>query len=342
MSVGIVRRITGTFLLLVLFNVKGYSQTGSSHHVRLMFYNVENLFDIYDDPLTEDEEFLPGGIRRWNYHRYSRKINSIYKTIIAAGEWEPPAIIAFCEIENRQVLQNLINNTNLSKYKYSIVHEDSPDERGIDVCLIYRKELICLIDYSYLKTLSVTGADYRTRDVLYSRFLVNQDTVHLFINHWPSRRGGMLAGETQRINIAKMVRERVDSILCKSSTGVNIIVMGDFNASPGDKVMEILTGKDENGTHLINLSENIPVGHGTYRYMGTWETIDQVIVSEELLRSNKELLTEPGLLQVFRPEFLLKEDSKYPGLSPFSTYSGYRYQGGYSDHLPVLLDLKLR
>jgi len=342
MSSGIVKRITGTLSLLLLLLVKGYPQDDASNSVRLMFYNVENLFDIYDDTLTEDEEFMPGGLRRWNYQRYSRKINSLYKTILAAGEWEPPAIVAFCEIENRKVLEDLVTSTNLSKYDYDIVHEDSPDERGIDVCLIYRKEMADIIDYSYLYTSVVTGNEFRTRDVLYARFLVNGDTIHLFVNHWPSRRGGVLAGEAQRIKIAEMVREKVDSIFVASYSNAQIIIMGDFNATPEDRVMSILAGRADNDSSLVNLSETLPDGTGTYRYMGTWEIIDQVIVSDALIKGNAGVFTEPGLLQVFRPDFLMMKDLKYPGLSPYSTYSGYRYQGGYSDHLPVLLDLRLR
>lgn len=342
MSSGIVKRITGTLSLLLLLLVKGYPQDDASHSVRLMFYNVENLFDIYDDTLTEDEEFMPGGLRRWNYQRYSRKINSLYKTILAAGEWEPPAIVAFCEIENRKVLEDLVYSTNLSKYDYDIVHEDSPDERGIDVCLIYRKEMADIINYSYLNTSVVTGNEFRTRDVLYARFLVNGDTIHLFVNHWPSRRGGVLAGEAQRIKIAEMVREKVNSIFVASYSNAHIIILGDFNATPEDRVMSILAGQADNGSSLVNLSETLPDGAGTYRYMGIWEIIDQVIVSDALINGNERVFTEPGLLQVFRPDFLMMEDLKYPGLSPYSTYSGYRYQGGYSDHLPVLLDLRLR
>ena len=114
-----------------------------------MFYNVENLFDIYDDTLKDDNEFLPDGVMRWNFTRYNKKINSLYKTIVAAGEWNPPAIVALCEVENRKVLEDLIYGTYLSKYNYRIIHEESPDQRGIDVCLIYRKDYAEVIDYRY-------------------------------------------------------------------------------------------------------------------------------------------------------------------------------------------------
>jgi predicted extracellular nuclease len=343
MSNGIVKKIAGTFSLLLLLFIKGYPQDTDIDFVRLMFYNVENLFDIYDDTLTDDDEFLPGGLRRWNYKRYNTKINSLYKTIIAAGEWQPPAIIAFCEVENRKVLEDLIYKTNLSKYKYDIVHEDSPDERGIDVALIYRKEIVKLVGSSYLKTLAVTGTGFRTRDVLYTSFLINNDTVHLFVNHWPSRRGGVLAGQPQRMKIAAMVRSKIDSLNSKSHGKARIIITGDFNATPDDEVMSILTEKNEesNGS-MLNLSERLPPGSGTYRYKGTWEIIDQFIVSDQLLNKRAAIFTDHDNLRIFSSGFLLKKDLNYPGLSPNSTYYGYRYQGGYSDHLPVLLDLMLR
>ncbi len=136
------------FLLILTIN-SGNSQVVASKTERVMFYNVENLFDIYNDSLTDDNSFLPNGLMKWNSARYNKKINSLYKTIMAAGDWEPPAIVAFCEIENRKVLENLIYGTYLSKFKYGIIHEESPDRRGIDVCLIYRKDIANVIHYKY-------------------------------------------------------------------------------------------------------------------------------------------------------------------------------------------------
>ncbi|MCX6301408.1 MAG: endonuclease [Bacteroidia bacterium] len=338
MSGGIVKKTTGTLSLLFLFLIEGYPQE-TSPPIRFMFYNIENLFDTYDDSLTDDNEFLPGGLRRWNYQRYNRKISSVYKTIMAAGEWEPPAVVAFCEIENIRVLEDLVYGTYLSKYDYKIVHDDSPDARGIDVCLIYRKDITEIIDYSYFQPAGINKEEYNTRNVLYARFVIRSDTIHLFVNHWPSRRGGVLAGEPLRVRIAETVRSKLDSINESENGNARIIVMGDFNATPDDQVIGILTGSLKISSLMINLSEKL---QGTYRYMGTWETIDQVIVSGMLINCRDGIFTDPGLVKVFRPDFLLKRDLKYPGLSPFSTYSGYKYQGGYSDHLPVLLDLKSR
>jgi hypothetical protein len=339
MSGGIAAKITGTLSLLLFVFIGAYPQETSTP-VRIMFYNVENLFDIYDDPLTEDDEFLPSGLRRWNYQRYNRKVNSVYKTIIAAGGWEPPAVVAFCEIENRKVLEDLVYGTYLSKYNYEIIHEDSPDERGIDVCLIYRESMLNIIDYQYFKPLKLSH-EFRTRNVLYARFMTGADTIHLLVNHWPSRRGGVLAGEALRKEIAEMVRCKVDSIATIHSDP-KIIIMGDFNATPDDKVIGILNDDSNGKTHMVNLSENLSARSGTYRYMGTWEIIDQVLVSNALINSREGVFTGPELFRIFRPDFLLKKSPEFPGLTPFSTYSGYRYQGGYSDHLPILLDLMSR
>jgi exonuclease III len=280
---------------------------------------------------------------RWNLTRYKKKTYSLYKTIIASGEWEPPPVIAFCEIENRKVLEDLIYGTYLLKYNYSIIHEESPDRRGIDVCLIYRKEIANVICYRYWIPAEIVRKDFNSRSVLYTKFLIDSDTIHLIVNHWPSKRGGVLAGENYRLLIASMVREKVDSLIEKNPSGVRIIVLGDFNSTPDDQAIRSLVCSSDSGKTMINLSERLDDnGLGTYRYMGIWEMIDQVIVSKGLLFCREGLYTEPNLLRIFKPDFLLKKDPKYPGFSPYSTYHGYKYQGGFSDHLPVFLDLKIR
>jgi hypothetical protein len=343
MSSWIFPDISVVVLLLNLTLSTAYSQNVVSQNERVMFYNVENLFDTYDDSLTDDNDFLPDGLMRWNLARYNKKINSLFKTIIAAGEWDPPAIVGFCEIENRKVLEDLIYGTNLSKFNYSIIHEDSPDRRGIDVCLIYRRKLADLVLYKYWIPEELKNNDFNSRSVLYIKMVISSDTIHLIVNHWPSRRGGVLAGEDKRLQISAMVREKVDSILICSAKSARIILLGDFNCTPEDKLIRDLIYSPASERILINLSDSIKEnGRGTYRYMGRWEMIDQVIVSKGLLECEKGLYTDPNSLKIFRPDFLLKKDSKYPGFSPFSTYSGYRYQGGFSDHLPVILDLKVR
>jgi hypothetical protein len=338
---GLTYRISAILILIIFLWNRGFSQDVVIRPVRFMFYNVENLFDIYNDTLKEDDEFLPGGLMRWNQTRYNKKINSLYKTLIAAGEWDPPSVVAFCEVENRNVLEDLIYDTYLSKYSYGIVHEESPDVRGIDVCLIYRKDIAKIIDYKYWMPSGISSHEFATRSVLYAKLIVAKDTIHLIVNHWPSRRGGVLAGEDLRLKIAAMVREKSDSIMEISSNGGKIVIMGDFNSTPDDQEMKSLIIRSDSSNYLINLSESIvDKGFGTYRYLGTWEMIDQILVSSKLLNTYQGLVTDEKMLSIFKPDFLLRKDPKFPGDTPFSTYRGYKYQGGFSDHLPVLLDLK--
>jgi predicted extracellular nuclease len=320
-----------------------YSQDKLVSSLRFMFYNVENFFDVYDDSLKDDDAFLANGVMRWNSSRYSKKINSLYKTIVAAGEGNPPVVVALCEVENKRVLEDLLNYTYLSRYNYRIIHEESPDPRGIDVCLIYREDYVKLTDYRYWIPVSAGGEVFTSRSVLAARMLVNSDTLHILVNHWPSRRGGVLAGEELRHSIASMIRLKIDSIGVGSHEGPKIIIMGDFNCTPDDRVMQSFIHGERDDGSLVNLSEKFIAGtQGTYKYMGTWEVIDQVIVSERLINCADGLFTDASQLTIFKPDFLLTKDPKYPGFTPFPTYRGYRYHGGFSDHLPLLLDLQLR
>lgn len=310
-----------------------------------MFYNVENLFDTYDDSVKNDEEFLPGGIRGWTSTRYYKKLNSIFQTIAAAGEWNPPEIIGFSEIENRKVLEDLIYGTYLSRYNYGIVHNDSPDIRGIDAALIFRKETVSILDSRLWIPEGYTKENFASRSVLYVKCVIQNDTIHILVNHWPSRIGGELAKEGLRTDIAEMVRNKVDSISFANNGRAKIIIMGDFNCTWADSEIGVLTEMKSNqknniDSRLINLSEKTAKrGLGSYRYQGIWEMIDQIIVSDYLLNGSNGLYTNEDNFKVFNAGFLLKDDPKYPGKTPFSTYYGYKYQGGYSDHLPVLLEL---
>jgi hypothetical protein len=335
-------RLTLALLMSLLF-CRLNAQNGNWSSVKIMFYNVENLFDIYDDTLKDDNDFLPGGVMHWNFYRYDKKINGLYKTIVAAGEFSPPPIISFCEVESRKVLEDLVNKTYLSKYGYDIVHEDSPDRRGIDVCMIYRSDLVKIIDYKYWIPKVIMEKNFSSRSILYVKIEIDNDTLNLFFNHWPSRRGGVLSGEKLRILIASTIRNKVDSLIQSNNADDKIIIMGDFNCTPDSREIRALLASDEKDNILMNISGNLAEeGNGTYRYRGNWEMIDQVIVSKGLLADSKGLYTDKESLTIFRPDFLLVRDQKYPGFTPFSTYRGYRYQGGFSDHLPILLTLKIR
>ncbi|MFO7656403.1 MAG: hypothetical protein R6W78_04995 [Bacteroidales bacterium] len=312
---------------------------------RIMFYNVENLFDCKDDPKKNDNEFLPESKRHWTEQRFRQKLNNIFKVIAAAGESQPPEIVGFAEIENRYVLEQLVYNTPLSKYQYHIAHFDSPDERGIDVALIYRSDKVKRIAEKVYRVNFSPNSKRATRDILYFSFQLNRkDTLHLFVNHWPSRSGGQLASEKYRIFVANFLRAKTDSLLaCNINT--KIMLMGDFNDEPHNKsIKEVLkAGKVENTIlpeRLYNLSydaENLQAP-GSHKYQGNWALLDQAMVSGSLLKK-KGVYVLPGSFTIFSPSFLLEADEKYLGTKPKRTYIGFKYHGGFSDHLPVYIDL---
>lgn len=312
---------------------------------RLMFYNVENLFDWYDDRLTGDDDFLPAGKMHWTKKRCLQKINNIYKVIVATGGWEPPEVIALAEIENRFVLELLVRDTPLSKFHYEIIHHNSPDRRGIDVALLYRPGRLQKISESPVTISDPDSGNIRTRDILYCSFKTKEaDTIHLFTNHWPSRSGGQLSSEHLRMLAATVLKSKSDS-LTDANPRSKIIIMGDFNDQPDNRSLrETLQAAypDETpaGKKLYNLSyikKGCPVS-GTHKYQGIWALLDQVIVSGNLLNYGT-LFTTQERYRIFDAPFLLEPDDKYLGTKPDRTYIGYKYHGGYSDHLPVYIDL---
>jgi predicted extracellular nuclease len=315
---------------------------------RVMFYNVENLFDTEDDPLTADEEFTPEGVRYWTEYRYKQKLNNIYKVIIAVGGWELPQIIGFSELENRKVLEDLINNTPLYKTDYKIVHYDSPDRRGIDVGLIYREGQFKPFFHKPIPVKwPVDIGTGTTRDILLVSGITNtDDTLNIFVNHWPSRWGGQLETEDRRMYVAKLLKKQTDSLF-RLNPEAKIIIMGDLNDYPTDRsVVESLKTETQfeniKSDKLYNLSYYLQEvkKQGTYKYEGQWGILDQLIVSGALLDTSKSMYTTVDDAHVFKADFLLEKDDKYPGEKVFRTYIGYKYNGGYSDHLPTFVDLR--
>lgn len=304
-----------------------------------MFYNVENLFDTVDDTLKNDNEFLPGGDRRWTSSRYHKKLNAVARAAAAAGEWELPSLIGLCEVENEEVLKDLIYGTILLAGNYGIVHRESPDPRGIDMALLYRRDHFAVSGVETWLPESPDGAPVLTRNILYVKLTREPDTLHLVLCHLPSRRGGLLAAGDLRERIIRLASVKVDSVVEASAFTASVIVMGDFNTAPGESLM---TGFAEQ-TGIVNLSSaEAGQGRGSYRYQGTWEMIDQVLVSAPMTDSTGAFQTVPGSFRVVDAPFLLTADETYPGTKPYPTYGGYRYSGGYSDHLPVIVKIKRR
>lgn len=331
-----------TILLFTAFVIQTHVYCQESS-VRIMFYNVENLFDTFDDTLTRDEEFLPDGDRHWNNSKFYKKLNNIYKVIVGIGEWEAPTVVALCEIENRFVLNKLIYDTPLKKFDYKVVHFDSPDRRGIDVGLIYRKGKF-IKDTAYTLPINFPfNPESKTRDILYVKGSFGEnDTIHLFVNHWPSRYGGYMKTVEKRNYVASILKKASDSIFYKNENA-KIIIMGDLNDGPYEaSLMEHLKAKPDTtelrNNQLVNLLA-INQKEGTLKYQGKWDLFDQVIVSGAMLTAGSGYKVFGRKAHIYKPEFLFEEDEKYLGKKPFRTYSGFKYIGGFSDHFPVYLDV---
>lgn len=332
-------------ILFVFISLSIFAQQNTDSY-KILFYNVENLFDTVDDSLKNDEEFLPEGERFWNKYKYYTKLNNIYKVIIAVGGWNPPAIVGLCEIENGKVINDLVNNTPLNKFEYKIIHEESPDRRGIDVGLLYRKELFHPISHEAIPINFPNKPESKTRDILYVKGIANKiDTLNIFINHWPSRWGGQLESEERRIFVASVLKAKTDSIF-NSNPKSNIIITGDFNDYPNNKSIKNILNALQNfekieNNQLYNLSSNLnkSTNIGTHKYQGEWGVLDQVIVSGHLLNNQNKVFTSLNDIKIFNADFLLEPDEGYYGFKPKRTFIGYKYNAGFSDHLPTYLIL---
>ncbi|MGD9978159.1 MAG: endonuclease [Bacteroidales bacterium] len=339
-------RSTAIFLHTVLFcclSLVTFAQVQNSRN-RLMFYNVENLFDPFDDSLTRDEEFTPKGARHWTWDKMNKKINGVYKVILAVGEFDPPVLVGLCEVENGFVLHRLVNETPLSKFGYRVVHRESPDPRGIDVALLYRPDRFQLKETQFITVTFPDAPKRRTREILYARGLLGGDTLHVFVNHWPSKFGGELESEPGRYAAAHTLRGKVDSIMV-FYPDARIVIMGDMNDEPeSDPVVggfgACLVADSLCNGNFINMAAILKQkGYSSYKYQGVWGNIDQIIISTSLLNHKHQLYTTASSTSVFNANFLLEPDDAYVGQKPYRTFTGYKYHGGFSDHLPVYIDL---
>ena len=247
------------FIQAIFFNGFVISQAEKDIHIqdslRMMFYNVENLFDPFDDSLTRDEEFTEEGAKHWTWYKYQDKLSNIYKTIMAVGNPYPPAVIGLCEIENRFVLNQLVYKTAFSKFDYRIVHEESPDRRGIDVGLLFDPKRVELIYHEAVQIDFPFSPQTKTRDILYVKLKIfDEDTIHVFVNLWPSRWGGQMASAPKRNFVADILKMKIDSIFNEELTPA-IFVMGDFNDEPEDESLSIHLQASRIGgnSEMINL-----------------------------------------------------------------------------------------
>ena len=310
------------------------------------FYNVENLFDTLDDTLTFDDDRTALGKDRWTEERYRRKIDNIAKVLSDIGSEETkksPAIIGLCEIENRTVLEDLIAHPLLKSNNYGIIHFDSPDERGIDVALLYQKKDFLPLNAQPRKLLiyDAEKRDY-TRDQLVVNGLLNGDELYFLVNHWPSRSGGEAKSSYKREKAALLNKRIIDSIF-RLDPKARIIGMGDFNDDPTNKSFKkFLQTKSEirdlKEKELYNPMElMLKKGKGTLAYRDSWNLFDQIYLSERLVAKNYEgfQFYKAG---IFNPPYLITQTGQYKGY-PLRTYSSSGYEPGYSDHFPVYVYL---
>lgn len=308
----------------------------------IVFYNVENLFDTIDQPNVLDEDFLPNGKLQWNSQRYSVKLERIVEAV-TMNLPENPLMIGLVEIENSSVLTDLTKTGRLAQTTYRLAHKDSPDARGIDCALLYDEDRFKPLVIANLAVTIDSLPDFKTRDVLYVKGeLHGKKLVHVFVNHWPSRRGGEKESAIKRIRAAQVAREKIDAIL-KENPKANIILMGDFNDHPNDVSMEQTLGAKPLTTkkaQLYNLMyDDQLAGKGTHSYQGKWGVLDQFVVSRTLYKGCKGIkLAKKDATIVYEEKLLFtqKDGSKKPS----TTYGGNNYYGGYSDHLPIQLQLK--
>lgn len=339
------------FLLPILLNLSCTAQTdavSTSTNFGILFYNVENLYDTINDVSIDDEEFLPAAQRNWNAEKYETKINHIAQVIATAAP-SMPTFVGLCEIENKGVVKDLVKAEALAKGNYDIVHFDSPDERGIDVALLYNKSDFKVKSSKAIHvTLPGETVDF-TRDILLVTgiLIINgkPEELNIFVNHWPSRSEGEEVSAPKRAAAATVLRHAVDS-LQSTLPLANIIIIGDFNDTPFDNsIQNVLKAKADgdkfNENDLVDLMASMQAnGSGSYNYKGNWQALDQIIVSASLLNGT-ELDVDAKSVQYVKQDWMLYHNDKY-GDSPNRTYAGPKYIGGYSDHLPSYVGFMMK
>ena len=338
--------MTKAFTYLVCILLLLGSRASAQSLFRVVSYNAENFFDTADNPDCNDDEFLPDGNRRWNMRRYLHKIQQTARVITAAGEWDAPALVALCEIENDTVVKHLLTRSQLRHlpYRYAITHGE--DRRGINSALLYRRDMFAYIGHREHRVTFAHNRHKRTRNILHvSGRVVTSDTLDVFVCHFPSQYGGEKESETYRRDANRVLRRLCDSLFLVRRSP-NIIIMGDFNATADSYgIAKVLGAREADGTadarQLYNL---VPVTEGrikgTHKFQGEWSMLDHIIVSGNLLAPTSAMRFRDGSCRVFSPANILTRDKAYGELRPLRSYHGFKYEGGFSDHLPVVADFE--
>ncbi len=339
------------YFLLSVISLLFFAFFGSScHNTELRpfsaaFYNVENLFDTIDNPMTRDNDYLPSSKVSWNTKRYRLKLQHLARVMSSMENGHFPTIFGLAEVENRQVVEDLIHTGKLKDAGYQIIHKDSPDKRGIDVALLYNPKIFKPLVTRFIRLHFPTEPDFTTRDIIYTKALVyGVDTIHVFVNHWVSRYGGEDRTAPLRMYIAHKERLICDSIF-NEQPHANILIMGDLNDNPTDPSIRSSLGAVApkaplQQKQLFDLGA-IPFrnGKGSLYYKG-WDLFDQMIVSTSLIAGHNGIKVNSEQEEIYKAKWMLYQPKKGPAV-PNRTASSRSYFGGYSDHLPVLVRMRV-
>jgi predicted extracellular nuclease len=333
------------FIPLLSLSILVYGQK-SVQEFTVLFYNVENLFDTEDEPGKEDEEFTPGSEKSWDQDKYEKKLEDIARVLSSVNSTDLPEIIGLCEIENRKVLEELVNIRSLRKGNYSIVHSESADNRGIDVALLYRADDFSVHESESIPVIFPFDSSITTRDILYVTGKEKDgESFHFFVNHWSSRSQGEKETEPKRIYAAVILRKEIDELMNRDPDA-KILIMGDFNDEPTNRsIFEMLMAnnkrKNASERELYNLMYDLHNvdNAGTYFYKGNWNMLDQLIISQSFLGGRTGYHTGFDSGKILKQQWMLYHDQQFDEYVPNKTYGGPEYYGGISDHLPVYVTL---
>ena len=339
------KHLKAIFVVLIFAGTFGFSTAKQLIPYSIAFYNLENLFDTLNTNSTYDLEYSPQGDKRWDTKKYTAKLDNMARVISLLGrDITPlgPAVIGVAEVENRGVLEDLVNRDALRASNLQIVHHDSPDRRGVDVALLYNPLLFTVTSQQAHKLVVPNEPNFLTRDLLVVGGLMDGEQFYIFVNHWPSRNRGERASRYLRVAAAELNRQVQDSIRI-ANPDAKIVIMGDLNDDPSNVSIRIaLDAKakqsevPKNG--LFNPFAAIHAkGVGSLAYQGQWNLFDNIIISDNLLGNDRNTF-KFWKAEIFSRDFMLTQEGRYKGY-PLRTHSGNVFLNGFSDHLPVLIYL---
>lgn len=340
----IIGLLTTTFF--VLFSSAVLAQEKQYKVACVGFYNLENLFDTVDDPNKRDEDFTPDGSYSWGDEKYKNKLKNMAHVIEDMGKEISPdgmAILGVCEVENRKVLEDLVQEQKIKGRDYQIIHEESPDRRGIDVGLLYQAKYFTPTNFKSYELKFPDNPDYFTRDQLVVSGTMDEDRINIIVAHWPSRSGGQAKSEPRRIQAAQLGRKIIDSLLAVDPSS-KIILMGDLNDDPVNKSLKdyirakAKVKKMKDGDMYNTMYDKYKQGDCTLAYRDAWNLFDQLIISEGLTGNDCSSFVFHKSY-VYNKPYLRQKEGLYKGY-PKRTHAGGKYLNGYSDHFPVYLVLK--